>query len=427
MGKPPLAAVDQPQDWGAPVVPPSSEAATPASGDVAGKKVQEGARLLAFLLDEQSETAMRIGLLGIVTDVQIRRGDARAAIRHLEKEEAPTFLVVDLTGLADPAGTLDDLARVCPPYVTVFACGDQSDIGFYRLLVHQMGITEYIHKPLTRDNVARLFGGRVSAGVSDPMADRGGRVIAVLGANGGVGTTTIAIGLAWQLAAATHGHVALLDLNLQFGSTALALGLRPGPGLRIALEDPERADALFLDRVSISVNDRLRLIAAEEPLDAPPQITESGLARVINLLRQRFNNIVVDFPTPPSETMFPLIASARERVVVLGPDLPSLRNTRTILQFIGRHAEAKRAITVLNRAGTSGALAPALIEKGLEQKPDFTIPDLGRPMMRALNLGKPAIESNRQFQRALAPLIQEVSGTQTVTQTSSLLSRILRR
>ena len=135
----------------------------------------------------------------------------------------------------------------------------------------------------------------------------------------------------------------------------------------------------------------------------------------------------VDFPTPPSETMFPLIASARERVVVLGPDLPSLRNTRTILQFIGRHAEAKRAITVLNRAGTSGALAPALIEKGLEQKPDFTIPDFGRPMMRALNLGKPAIESNRQFQRALAPLIQEVSGTQTVMQTSSLLSRILRR
>lgn len=412
------------------VVAPSSsdtEIPPPSSGDAGDKRPQEGGRLLAFLLDEQSETALRIGLLGAVSDVQIRRGDARAAIRHLEKEEAPNFLVVDLSGLQDPAGALDDLARVCPPYVTVFACGDQSDIGFYRLLVHQMGITEYIHKPLTRDNVARLFGARVSAGVADPVADRGGRVITVLGASGGVGTTTIAIGLAWQLAAATHGHVALLDLNLQFGATALALGMRPGPGLRIALEDPERADALFLDRVSIAVNDRLRLIAAEEPLDSPPQITESGLARVINLLRQRFNNIVVDMPTPPSETMFPLIAAARERVVVLGPDLPSLRNTRTLLQFIGRHAEAKRAISVLNRAGLPGALSQPLIEKGLEQKPDFIIPDLGRPMLRALNLGKPAIDSNKQFQRALAPLIQEVSGTQTVQQTSSFLGRILRK
>lgn len=409
------------------MVAPSSDADVPPASDSPVKAAREGSRLLAFLLDEQSETALRIGLLGVVSDVQIRRGDARAAIRHLEREEAPAFLVVDLSGLGDPAGTLDDLARVCPPYVTVFACGDQSDIGFYRLLVHQMGITEYIHKPLTRDNVARLFGARISAGTADPLADRGGRVITVMGATGGVGTTTAAIGIAWQMAAATHGHVALLDLNLQFGATALAMGLRPGPGLRIALEDPDRADALFLDRVSIAVNDRLRLIAAEEPLDAPPQITESGLARVVNLLRQRFNSIVVDLPTPPTEPMFPLIASARERVIVLGPDLPSLRNTRTILQFIGRHAEAKRAITVLNRAGMAGGLSPTLIEKGLEQKPDFVIPDYGRAMLRALNLGKPAVETNKQFQRALAPLIQEVSGTQTVTQSTSFLGRILRR
>ena len=48
-------------------------------------------------------------------------------------------------------------------------------------------------------------------------------------------------------------------------------------------------------------------------------------------------------------------------------------------------------------------------------------------MLRALNLGKPAIESNKPFQRALAPLIQEVSGTQTVSSTASFLGRIFRR
>ncbi len=388
---------------------------------------QETSRLLAFLTDEQSETALRIGLLGMVNDVQIRRGDVRTAIRYLEKEPAPGNLVVDVTGLTDPAGALDDLARICPPYVTVFACGDQADIGFYRLLVNQLGVTEYIHKPLTRDNVARLLGARIAAGVSDPLADRGGRVIAVMGASGGVGTTTIAIALASQLAAVTRGHVAILDLNLQFGSSALALSLRPGPGLRIALEDPERADALFLDRVSIAVDDRLRLIAAEESLDAPPVITQSGLTRVLSLLRQRFNNIVVDMPTPPSEAMFSVIASARERVVVLGPDLASLRNTRSVLQFVGRHTGSKRAITLLNRSGLPGGLALSLIEKGLEQKPDFVIPDYGRVMLRAFNLGKPAIMSNRPFQRALAPLIQEVSGTQMEAGIQSVFKRWLRK
>lgn len=406
---------------------PSSETASPAHGESPGSQPNDNAGLLAFLLDEQSETALRIGLLGMVNDVQIRRGDVRTAIRYLEKEVAPGQLVVDLSGLQDPAGALDELARICPPYVTVFACGDQSDIGFYRLLVHQLGVAEYLHKPLTRDNVARLFGARISAGVSDPMADRGGRVVTVMGAAGGVGTTSIAIGLAWQLAAATHGHVALLDLNLQFGASALALGLRPGPGLRIALEDPERADALFLDRVSISVHDRLRLIAAEEPLDSPPVITQSGLLRVMSLLRQRFNNIVVDLPSPPIEAMFALINAARERVVVLGPDLVSLRNTRSILQFINRNSSTKRAITVLNRVALPGGLTLPLIEKGLEQKPDFQVPDFGRTMLRAINLGQPVIQSSRPFQRALAPLVQEVSGTQMVEQSSSLFARLLRR
>ena len=408
-------------------LPPSSEASTPLTGDGRSGQGQENSRLLAFLTDEQSETALRIGLLGMVNDVQIRRGDVRTAIRYLEKKPAPGNLVVDVSGLTDPAGALDDLARVCPPYVTVFACGDQADIGFYRLLVNQLGVAEYIQKPLTRDNVSRLLGARMSAGVSDPLADRGGRVIAVMGAAGGVGTTTMAVGLAWQLAEVTHGHVAILDLNLQFGASALALSLRPGPGLRIALEDPERADALFLDRVSIAVGDRLRLIAAEESLDSPPMITQSGLTRVLSLLRQRFNNIVVDLPTPPSEAMFSLITEARERIVVMGPDLASLRNTRSILQFVSRHTGAKRAITVLNRNGLAGGLALPLIEKGLEQKPDFVIPDYGRGMLHAFNLGKPAIESSRPFQRALAQLVQEVSGTQMAGGARSMLSRLLRR
>ena len=83
----------------------------------------------------------------------------------------------------------------------------------------------------------------------DSGASRGGSVIAVCGARGGVGTTTVAVNLALQLTDATRGHVALLDLHLWQGTTALMLGVKPSGGLRIALEQPERADALFLDRV----------------------------------------------------------------------------------------------------------------------------------------------------------------------------------
>ena len=105
--------------------------------------------------------------------------------------------------------------------------GEDSDIGFYRDLVRNMGVAEYVHKPLTRDNVARLFVPQIAGVTMDAGASRGGSVIAVCGARGGVGTTTVAVNLALQLSEATRGHVALLDLHLRQGTTALMLGVKP--------------------------------------------------------------------------------------------------------------------------------------------------------------------------------------------------------
>src|SRR5262249_37790776 len=155
------------------------------------------------------------------------------------------------------------------------------DVGFYRELVRHMGVAEYLHKPLTRDHVGRLFVPQIAGVTLDSVASRGGgSVVAVCGARGGVGTTPVAVNLALQLTEATRGHVALLDLHLRQSTTALMLGVKPEGGLRIALEQPERADALFLDRVTVEVNDRLRLIAADEALDGTPASTPDGMRRV---------------------------------------------------------------------------------------------------------------------------------------------------
>ena len=59
-----------------------------------------------------------------------------------------------------------------------------------------------------------------------------------------------------------------------------------------------RADTLFIDRAAIDVNERVKLIAADEALDAELQITEAGVRHVLGMLRQRFNFIVVDVPVP---------------------------------------------------------------------------------------------------------------------------------
>jgi pilus assembly protein CpaE len=366
---------------------------------------------VAFVDDETSEAALRGGLAEIAGGLQVRRGGVRAAAKVLEREATPRVLLVDVSGVADPVAALEGLAAVCMPDVRVLAVGEQADIDLYRQLTRELGVAEYLQKPLTRGAVAQVFGPYAASGADPDSADatsRGGRVVAVCGVRGGCGATTIAVNLALQLADASRGHVALLDLHLRGGTTGTMLGVRPGAGLRIALEEPDRADALFLDRAAIPVGERMRLIAAEEPLDSLPQPSEDGVNRLLALLRQRFNHVVVDLPMPLGPAERAALAAARLRLVVLGPDIAGIRDAVAARKFL-TIGGAARVMTVLNRAGMAGMLKTKLVEEGLGAAPDIVIPDLPRVLPRAANLGRPALRESAALRRALEPLTQEIA------------------
>jgi len=235
-------------------------------------------------------------------------------------------------------------------------------------------------------------------------------VVVVCGARGGVGSTTIAVALAHELSGVTKGHVSLLDLHLQNGSTAVMMGGRPGQGLRIALEDPTRADALFLERTAFDVNERLRLVAAEEGFEITPELNEAGVARVLELLRQKSNYVVVDLPVPPPRPMMRVLAVARQVVIVLKPDVTGLRDAKALRRLVIAATGSDPVITVVNCSNEPGALSPALIREGLGTKPDATIPHLGKGMVQALNLGVPAVKRVPALRKYLAPILREVAG-----------------
>ena len=115
------------------------------------------------------------------------------------------------------------MSRVCPPDVRVALIGESTDIPFYRALM-ELGVSEYLPKPLTRDMVQNQLRPKLLGDVAPGPTDRGGHVISICGAQGGAGATSIAINLALQLAETTKAKVALLDLHLQGGETAVMLG-----------------------------------------------------------------------------------------------------------------------------------------------------------------------------------------------------------
>lgn len=381
--------------------------------------------LMVFVADEASEAAIRGGI-GDVLGAQVRRGTVRTAVKALEKETTPRVLIVDISGIEDPFGALDDLAAVCTPDVRVLVVGERTEIAFYRDITRNVGVHEYLHKPLTRDNVARLFAPHIQGG-ADGSQDRGGQVTAVCGVHGGVGATTLAVNLALQLEAATHSHVAILDLHLRGGAAAMMLGARVTSGLRIALEEPERVDALFLDRVGVPINDRIRLIAAEEPMEADVRPTEEGARRVLEMLRQRFNHVVVDLPMPPGPVERLVLQRARHVVLVLAPDVASIRDTVSFRKLVTMTGSAGRVITVLNGAGRRGFLPTKLITEGIGAPPEVEIPDLAKQLPRAANLGRPAVNDCPQLRRALGYLTQEIAAVRSSERPRSLFARLFGR
>jgi pilus assembly protein CpaE len=369
-----------------------------------------GRRVVAMVNDEATATALRTGLTALGDDFELRRGDIRAATRFFEKASPGQALIVDISGIDNPQAALDDLARVCPPDVRVFVIG------------------EYLPKPVTRDVVLRLLLPHLGGAIAEHTAGgRGGHLVAVCGARGGVGTSSIALNLAYEIMDTVKGHVALVDLHVQGGEIALMLSVRPGPGLRIALEDADRIDSLFLERASIEIEPRLRLIASEEAFDTEATVTEAGLARVLDLLLQKFNFIIADIPMPLPPAMLRVLTLARQVVVVMTPDVASLRDTQNIRRLVTGITGADRVISVLNRSDMKGGLERQLIEKAIGGRPDVIIPDLGRGMLEAINLGVPAVRRVASLHRYLAPLVREISGVKHGSGGGSWLRKIFGR
>ncbi|MCA6122771.1 AAA family ATPase [Bradyrhizobium sp. WSM 1704] len=378
-------------------------------------------RVVCFVDDELSAAALRKGLDG--SNLVIRRGTIRHATRMLETDTDLAVLVTDISGIDDPFTELERLAGVCPPDVRVALIGDNREITFYRELM-ELGVTEYLPRPITRDMVLDQLRPKLLGDVAAAQVDRGGHVVSICGAQGGAGATSIAINLALQLAETTKAKVALLDLHLQNGETSVMLGLRPGPGLRIALENPMRADTLFLERAGIDVNEKVCLISADEDLDAQLDITEAGVRHVLSLLRQRFNYIVVDVPVPFPPSIYPVIKTSRHVLVLLEAEVTGLRNAHALRTAVTNIAGKDRVFTLLNRANRAGGLPKATIVKALGAEPDMVIPDLGKGMTQAVNLGIPALKHVSGLRRHLAPIVREITGVGS--QRKSRWRRLLR-
>jgi pilus assembly protein CpaE len=366
--------------------------------------------LVGFVTDARSEEALRDGLSEVtVEQLDLRRGNVRAAVAAMQKSTTPKVLVVDISGEDQPLSALGDLAHVVEPDVCVLVIGETNNVDFYREVTRGLGAADYLAKPLTRDIVARHFSAFLRGKTPASQAAMGGRAISITGVRGGVGATTLAVNLAWNFGVLMRRHTVLIDPDIQRGSAAFLLNVQPGPGLRVALEAPERLDSLLAERAAQPAADRLHVLAGEESVAIHPNPAPGAGRVLLDALRSRYNFIVADVPYAPVPLYRDLLDLVDQRVLVMEPTLAAVRDTLRLLALPGGEEQPQRAIMVLNRLGIPGGLTRKQVEDALKMKVDIAVPDLPRQVGNAATLGEPALTSSSGFRAGVNELARQVA------------------
>ena len=370
------------------------------------------APLLAFVSDAATEKVLRECLTQLsLANGMIVRGGIAKAIETLGAERSPDILIVDISGIDLPISQVDVLAEVCEPGVTVIAIGNRNEIGLYRDLL-QAGVTDYIVKPLTSQLIARALNHGTGPREAGAIQKKLGTMVALIGARGGVGTTTIAVNLAWHLANRQSRRVALIDLDLQNGDCALALNIKPTPGLREALVNPTRIDSTLLERVMTPVGHHLFVLSSEEPLHEDLEITTEAIDTLVGALREQFHYIIVDVPRIPATVYRRALDIADFRIIVGDQTLRSVRDIVRLREVLGEGDGKQRNGFVVNRYGEGGRHAVTLQEMHhvLGLQPRSVIPFLPSVFAAATNGTRVAVARRSKFTDGIAALVLELSG-----------------
>jgi pilus assembly protein CpaE len=371
--------------------------------------VPKRAKFIGFVRDEASASILH----GALSSAFPRGGqfhvvDFRASLTVLSGMTTPEIVLVDLSGEDQPINAMMDLAEVVEAGTMVLAVGENQNVNFYRTVTKGMGVREYLAKPLTAEAVKANFLSLINAEQAPAPIARGGRMISVCGARGGVGTTTVATNLAWMIGTEMHCHTVLVDSDLHTGTVALSLDVKHDKGLGIALETPERVDNLLIERSTQQAGERLHVLAALESLNREFVYNKTGAETLVKALKSRYNFVVADAGAQLTPFARDLIFVAHQRVIVLDPTLVSVRNVQRLLDMPGGPLQAPRTLLVLNMAGAVGGLSQANMEQTLGLKFDAVIPELPRIVPKAAQFGKPAAETRGPFRNGILALAQAV-------------------
>lgn len=322
----------------------------------------------------------------------IERAGITEAIARYQNSPTPALVILETDDIGDSfIKQLTTLASFCSADTDAIVIGPKNDVHLYRSLV-EMGVKDYLVRPVAEDEIVKV----VARTLVDKKGTADSRLIAVIGSKGGVGTTTVAQLLAWDIAEGLEQKTVLMDVAGSAGSLGLSFGLEPTLTLSEAIRIGDSGSEDDLKRLFQVVTGNLSicLFGGEPTLMESP--APDGVEKLINRVMQKNPVVVMDLSNANRSVQRRMLERAAGIVIVTAPLLPALRNARMLIGELKLLKAGLQGVSlVVNMKGLSGGeeIPPKDIQVALDMEPMAYIPYMPKVFVASEAEGHPAAKS----------------------------------
>jgi len=345
--------------------------------------------------------------------------------------ELPDILIFHLSALGeDEVNSLFENPAESRPATIII--GPDDNMKCIRLSM-QAGVRDYLEEPLNEADLQasldRICGDLGSSNAAHTSSAT--MTTAVVSTKGGCGASFLATNLAHVMASEDQGTVALLDLDLQFGSLAQYLDVKPNHGLVTALDMADQLDSTALNAYMAKHSSGLALMSPlDDEIILPRDIDSTRFGQILDLLNESYSRIVVDLPRQIDELSADVYERADHILLVTQQEFASVRDANRLRNLILTElaVPADRITVVINRYDKNSAVELGDISRsmGIDKKDFILIPNSYKSVAESINIGTPILEHspNSQVTKAIIAASHQLEGRELGTQ-SGIVGRVL--
>lgn len=354
------------------------------------------------------------GSTGLI-QLRSRVGDDRSALDQdaiLENLGSPNpdICLIDFDKDRRGAAIIAERIHTALPDTAIFAVSSQTHPDAI-LEAMRAGCGEYLIKPIDREQLVKAVA-RIGARRRDKQEQGRAQLLAFMGAKGGCGTTTLVTQFGALLASSFQRNSLLLDLHPDFGDAALYLKLtKTRFHFFELLENTDRLDSDFLQSFVMRHSSGLDLIPAPEGSVATRDAMPPGaLIHTLGFLRQRYEFILADLPPALNEENLAMIRDCDQLYLITVAEVSAVRNVvRQLEYFASKDIPREKIRVILNRHHKKNVVSDAQIEKALEQKIFWRVPNQYPQVVKAIHEGDPVAQlSSSEVTRSLEAWAESV-------------------